>query len=203
MTNKLSSPAWRWSRRPFFADNGFTILEVLAALTLTGLIMLAIFSTLQNTYTIWWRSHTEGDPERISRLLTRRLEDLLTSAYLYPYHDQKIPLLSGDHKGFSLPVHGPGGLLRAGFFLREDSLVYWCEDLRNPEKETFEEILVTGVQEIEFAYLDGKTGLWHSFWQENYYPRLVSLRKIHLRRGEEIRILPPVTIPLWVGTVYD
>lgn len=178
-------------------------MEVLAALTLTGLIMLAIFSTLQNTYTVWWRSHTGGEPERISRLLTRRLEDVLNSAYLYPYYDQKIPLLSGDHRGFSLPVYGPDGLLRAGFLLREDSLIYCCENLRNPEKSTFEKILVTGVQEINFAYLDEKTGIWRSSWQENYYPRLVSLRNIHLQRGEGIQILPPVIIRLWVGTEYD
>lgn len=202
MTNKSSSPACRWSRQTLFTDNGFTLLEVLAALTLTGLIMLAIFSTLQNTYTVWWRSHTGGDPERISRLITRRLEDLLNSAYLYPYYDQKIPLLSGDHRGFSLPVYGPDGLLRAGLSLNDGALIYSCVNLRNPQ-ETFTETLVAEVQEISFAYLDGKTGLWRSSWQENYYPQLVSVRNIRLRQGEKELILPPVTIPLWVGMEYE
>lgn len=203
MTNKSPFPGCRWNEKTFSADKGFTLLEVLAALTLTGLILLAIFFALQNTYTVWWRSHTGGDTERISRLITRRLEEVLNSAYLYPYHDQKITLLSGDHRGFSLPVYGPDGLVRAGFLLKENSLVYYCEDLRNPEESASEEILVSGVQEINFAYLDEETGIWRSSWQENYYPRLVSLKDIRLRRGEEDQKLPPVIIPLWVGTEYE
>lgn len=201
MKNKSSYTSYGWKNKTPSNNEGFTLLEVLAALTLMGLIMLTVFLAFQNTYTIWERSHNQGETERITRLITRRLENVLGSVYLYPYRDRKITLLTGDYQGFSLPVYSEEGLGRAEFRLIENSLIYRLENLRNSEIKS-EELLVTKLQTMEFSYLD-QAGVWRDYWREDYYPRLVSIRNIRLDSKEGEDDLPPIILPLLVGTEYE
>ncbi|NLY89631.1 MAG: hypothetical protein GX085_08460 [Firmicutes bacterium] len=141
-----------------------------------------------------------GDKERVIRLLIRRLEQVLDAAYFCPYTGGELPLLNGDPQGFSLPVSRQGVPGRAGFSLRHGDLVYRWEGIRDGEVR--EKTIVTGMSGAVFSYLDGKTGVWLPFWQEDYYPRLV---RLHLNWREETGESPPLPdliLPVLVGTEY-
>lgn len=201
MNARLPSPGWRRSKAFFLTDRGFTLFEVLVAITLTGFVLLGILNVLQNTAVFSWRSYTRGDKERVLRLVARRLEETLNSAYLCPYLGVELPLLDGDMRGFSLPVSREGVPGRAGFFLRAGSLVYRWEGIRDGEVQ--EETVAAGFPEAAFSYLDGKTGLWLSYWRNEYYPRLVRLR-LNWREAEsdEKDPFPDIILPILVGTEY-
>jgi prepilin-type N-terminal cleavage/methylation domain-containing protein len=200
---RLPSPGWKRSKTFFFTGRGFTLLEVLVTITLTGFILLGILTVLQNTAVFSWRSYTRGDKERVIRLLTRRLEETLNSAYFCPYLGVELPLLTGDPQGFSLPVCREGVPGRAGYFLRDGDLIYRWEGIR--DGEVTEEAVVTRLPGGAFSYLDGKTGIWLSLWREEYYPRLVRLR-LNWREAEveteATGLLPDLIFPVLVGTEY-
>ena len=200
MSARLLSPGWKRSKA-FFAGRGFTLFEVLVTITLTGFILLGILTVLQNATVFSWRSYTRGDKERVLRLVTRRLEETLNSAYLCPYLGVELPLLTGDPQGFSLPVCREGVPGRAGFVLRGGALIYRWEGIRDGEVK--EETVVTRLPEGAFSYLNGKTGIWLSLWQEDYYPRLVRLR-LNWRgaEAEAAGLLPDLILPILVGTEY-
>ena len=198
---RLPSPGWKRSKAFSPSSRGFTLFEVLVAITLTGFIMLGILNVLQNTAAFSRRSYSRGDEERAIRLLTRRLEETLNSAYLCPYLGVELTLLRGDTRGFTLPVCREGAPGRAGFFLRAGGLVYQWEGIR--DGEVTEETVIARLPEAAFSYLDGKTGLWVSYWQEDYYPRLVRLR-LNWREAETggSGPLPDIIFPVVVGTEY-
>lgn len=200
MSERLPFPGWKRSKAFFRTGRGFTLFEVLVTITLTGFIMLGIITVLQNTADFSWRSYTRGDKERVLRLLTRRLEEILGSAYLCPYIGEKLQLLNGNTQGFSLPVSREGVTGRVGFFLHDGDLVYRWEGIR--DGEVAEETVITRLPGAVFSYLDGKSGLWIPYWQEDYYPRLVRLRLHWQEETGESEPLPDLIFPILVGTEY-
>lgn len=199
---RLRSPNWKQSKIFFFTGRGFTLFEVLVTITLTGFIMLGILSALQNTAVFSRRSYARGDKERIIRLVTRRLEETVGSAYLYLHDDGRVSLLKGDMLGFSLPVYREAVLGQAGFTLRDGNLIYRWEGIR--DGKVWDETIATQLPPgAVFSYLDGKTGIWHSTWQESYYPRLVRLRlKGEGGQAGAADPIPDIILPILVGTEY-
>lgn len=182
-------------------DAGFTLLEVLMALTLTGMVMLAALSLLRNTYGLWQRNFSEDATTRAARLLTINMRRIVDRAYYYPYLDGKIEHLRGTDDGFDLPVVTErNGIQREGLYFAEGQIVIRQYDTAQPN-EVREELLLEKVAAAKFTYLQADRGVWVDYWDDRDYPRLIRL-EISLRAedtaGGEKRV-PPLVVSIPVG----
>lgn len=182
-------------------ESGFTLLEVILALTLTGMIVLTALSLLRNTYGLWQRNFSEDDPTRAARLLMMNMRQTVDRAYYYPYLDGKIKHLQGAADGFDLPVITESdGIGRAGLYYTEEQIFYRQFSLAHPQ-EAQAILLLDNVAAAKFTYLQADYGVWVDYWDDRDYPRLVRLEvslKPKNTTGGEKRV-PPLIISIPVG----
>lgn len=190
--------------------SGFTLLEVMAALTLTGLVVMAALTLYGNGYTVYQHSMTRGKPEKVTLLIYQRVAEQLGAAYRYPFSDQRFPSFAGTASAFRMLTDGEKGLASEELLLTDGKLVYRKESLRNP-KEKREETILTGVAG-EFRYMDESAETWRSDWtEESAYPALLRLdlqvysqsnREDQGGGGSLRQDLPPLVFPIMVGREY-
>ena len=184
-------------------EEGFTLLEVVIALTLTGFLLLMLSPTVFNLQRLLFRENEAAIVNRIQRLIYRKLGEILGNAYLYPFYDGKVESFSGEQWSFSLPIITKQGLTRAEIFINGEKLVArWESYHSDEEKEKDEPAMVVLTDELvtpSFSYLDGKTGVWRNAWHEEYYPRLVQFNAAIEQQDSKTRALIPIVIPLKVG----
>jgi hypothetical protein len=182
-------------------EEGFTLLEVVIALTLTGFLLLMLSPTVFNLQRLLFRENEAAIVNRIQRLIYRKLGEILGNAYLYPFYDGKVESFSGEQWGFSLPVVTKQGLARAELFINGEKLIARWERYHSDEENDEQEMVVLTNQLVTsaFSYLDGKTGVWRNAWHEDYYPRLVQFNAAIEQQDSKTRALIPIVIPLKVG----
>jgi prepilin-type N-terminal cleavage/methylation domain-containing protein len=189
-------------------EEGFTLLEVIIALTLTGVILFMLSPALFNIEHLLFRENEGAEVSRVQRLISRKMEEILGNAYLYPFYDGRLDSFSGDAWGFSLPTVTEKGLGQTEVRIDGEQLFIKWESFHtnhNSEEVTEEpEIIMLTAQlnESSFSYLDEKTGTWISSWYEDYYPRLVQFNSALIQaEGAECKLVP-IILPLKVGQVY-
>jgi prepilin-type N-terminal cleavage/methylation domain-containing protein len=190
--------------------SGFTLLEVMAALTLTGLVIMAALALYGNSYTVYQHSMTRGKLENVTLLIYQRVAEQLGVAYQYPFYDQRSSSFQGTASAFRMLTDGENGIAIEELMLTDGKLVYKKESLRNPEEKR-EETILTGVTG-EFQYIDESAEAWRSDWTEDRaYPALLRLDlQVHSKsnrkdRGGDSSLrqdLPPLVFPIMVGREY-
>lgn len=190
--------------------SGFTLLEVMAALTLTGLVIMAALALYGNSYTVYRHSMTRGKPENVTLLIYERVAEQLGAAYRYPFYDQRFPSFQGTASAFRMLTDGEKGIAIEELMLTAGKLVYKKESLRNPEEKR-EETILTGVAG-EFLYMDESVEAWRSDWtEERAYPSLLRLDlQVHSKSSREYQggdsslsqDFPPLVFPIMVGREY-
>lgn len=186
-------------------EAAFTLLEVLLALTLTGILFILIAPALSNLSRFMFRTDDTVEHSRIQRLLYRKIAETLDNAYWYPYYDGKLPGFTGDERGFSVPAVRDDGLGQAEFQLNGGELIFrWSlfpQPNMAPEERGSRVTMVLTDQLIDaaFSYLDGKSGVWRSVWAEEYFPRLVRFTGGFQHRSGQETLLVPLVFPIRVG----
>lgn len=186
-------------------EAAFTLLEVLLALTLTGILLVLISPAFSNLSRFLFRAYDTAELSRTQRLLYRKIAETLDNAYCYPYFDDRIPGFTGDEKGFKVPVVTQDGLGQAEFQLQGEELIFkwscWQRPNLKPEEIGKEEtwILTNQLVTPSFSYLDGRSGVWRSVWDEEYYPRLVRFTSSFRHRNGRETILVPLVFPIRIG----
>lgn len=185
-------------RVPKRQDNntqGFTLLEVICALAILGLVTLAALTFLGQSFRLWEHNATWGAEERRVRVVTRRFEDFTGRLYA-----GKMP--QGENSGFHGEDIAIEGWLEAddGLFLTgitwnasDQTLVYWEES--GGKREEMQ--LAAGVDAFELQYLNEDQS-WVSTWEEqtplpaairwewNYRKKTMPPCIIAIRGGQEI-----------------
>ena len=163
---------------------GFTLLELLIAITLSIVILGILFAALRLGYKAQAKGNERNEQSQKIRILSDRIAWLFRGAY--PYYrntiDEEKLFFDGkpDRAGFvtsSVDIHGLGPEDRAG--LKWVSIFADREGLKIREKvyflkDVFDDtggkvyLLDPDVSKIEFAYYDisegGKEGVWVSEW---------------------------------------
>ncbi|MGH6943464.1 MAG: prepilin-type N-terminal cleavage/methylation domain-containing protein [Geminicoccaceae bacterium] len=180
------------------AQRGFTLLELLVAITLLGLLMAALFGGLRLGARIWETSVTRLDASSrvqiVQGFLRQRLAEMLPVSVVVEESGREAPWLRGapDSLRFAslLPEH-----LGSGVYLMELALddAGDVEKTRNlvlrwrpfePRAQTgapaHERVLLERVSAIELAYfgaLDPRAmPVWSRDWQGQSAPRLIRLQ---------------------------
>lgn len=176
-------------------SRGFTLLELLLAVTLLGIIMLLLFSALRMGTTSWRSVQQRADAVEQRYLLNRFLNRELAGAV--PIRGPKRQLMfRGDQKAVAFvsefpPHRGNGGLytVRLGENPRLDrrDLVYRFERLNDTAEwppllnDAQEKILLKDISNFDIAYLGrtvrGQTQDWSATWdQASHPPDLIRIR---------------------------
>lgn len=186
-------------------DAGFTLLEVLVAISVLGVVLVLLTQGVQFGLRAT-RMQAEfrdrhGDMEVIDRALRRMIA--LTDPGTYP----EPPTLRGTARTLSftteLPIHGAGPSLLADVALSARPgrlLLRWTPhrhvELFGAAPAWQETIILDGVERVEFAYrAPGASGAWASTWNADSLPSLIRIRIVFLD-GSGRRWPPIVAAPV-------
>ena len=187
--------------RRFRSDlRGFTLLELLIAITLLGLIMATLFGGLRLAARSWDAGEARVDRVTQVRAVTRFLKNELNSIYPMRWKKSTTPALAfiGEKDSIQfigqLPSHfGVGGLRLISFSMEAQdssqtlimkSAARHADDVDFAGLETAEKTeLMKDVEEMEFSYFGAETleaePKWLPRWQDPQ--RLPNLIKVTLK----------------------
>lgn len=219
---RVSAEACREARR----EGGFTLLELLVALALVGLIVAMLFGSLRFGIRVW-----EAGNETIEASAELRL----VQGFIRRQLGQAFPVVRSKRSGDSyvefdgqrdslafvapMPAHlGGGGLYQITLTVERSSGDYsllmarrlFHPDVDDDVDDDEPMVLIEGLRDIEFAYFGAEDNTrspeWHSEWRE--MDRLPSLVRIaaefprdEKRQWPELVVAP--VIDMDAGCIYD
>jgi len=206
-------------------DAGFSLVEVLVALVLLGLLSMALFFSVRFGVSAWQRGGERSDQIHTSMLVQDLLRRLIGQAYPFLLPDGTgagrldfagtttsldflapvpVALASGGRARFNLAIEGGAGAFHLVLRSRPELAAGTA-----PAELTRKTLLAT-VEAAEFAYFGvtqaQSVAQWHERWSaEISLPALVRLR-VRFARSDprlwpELTIAPRITAD--VGCEYD
>ncbi|MGH1482979.1 MAG: prepilin-type N-terminal cleavage/methylation domain-containing protein [Geminicoccales bacterium] len=212
-------------RRCRRTSGGFTLLELMVAMTLLGLLMTALFGGLRLGARVWEVSDRVFDDE--SRILTtqRFLRDRLEQTFPARHRDDdgSGPIVfSGDRTSLRFASTMPDSLGPGPFIMElvlehgphqeaaQDLTLRWRtigtgeNDAGNAADQR---VLISDLAIIDFAYFGSKDDArsppgWHSTWQDQ--ETLPDLIRLDFGAGEgAVADWPPLIVSLMVNAWHD
>lgn len=162
-------------------SNGFTLLEILVAISIFAVILSVIFASYTGTFRIIEELESQSEIYEMARIAIGRIQEDLESACLYKTDEASEPGRAGQFVGEDKEVSGrdadtlrflsmahldldkegeTGGRAEIGYYLKENEeangLVLYRTDTPEfeeaPEEETGGLILCEGLYSINFTY---------------------------------------------------
>jgi general secretion pathway protein J len=181
------------------AEGGFTLLELLIAITLLGLLLAALFGGLRLGARAWERSEERLDQSARLQVVHNFLRDRLAQAYPLEREEgaeRSTLVFAGDADTLQFVTLMPEylGAGFAEFTLAVDDqsevmnlVVRWRRfdpvDLPPADEEPQVKVLLEDIERLEIAYFGAlgqdQPALWHDQWLEvRQLPQLVRIRVI-------------------------
>ena len=196
--------------------SGFTLLELLIALSIVGVLLAIAFGGLRTGIMAWTRGEDRAEVQQRARGLSQILVRAVGGAY--PYQGviadagQKRIFFNGAGQRLefvtqtpALPSGVPAAFTAVGIALEDDAqgraLVVRQRIL--PNREPFKDATVAlrdpTVQGLELRYLSAE-GSWTDSWDASTEKKLPSAIRIRVStvRGDRLEPSPPVTVSLRV-----
>lgn len=177
---------------------GFTLVEVLIALSLFGLMLGMIFTILTMASRTWEAAEPRAAALDSRLVLERFLQRHLAAAPVWP-DSQNRPSFAGDSHQLTfvafpplvIGMKGPQRfrLLKDGDRLKVQVLTITAE-LPEDERRMRDLVLLERVEKVQFRYFGD--GEWHDDWTKHTLPRLVEMT-LETRDGFP---WPPVVVAL-------
>ena len=166
------------SQRVFIRQSGFTLIEVIIAMSIFAIVALLAYSGLYSV--ISSKSHTEASLERLrelqmtilslngdlQQLSERNAHDALGGKLLNISTQDSNYILTFTRSGWRNPANLPRSTLqRVAYKLDEDTLIrhYWTHVDRADDEQLVERKLITNIESLELRYLDDKNQ-WQTDW---------------------------------------
>lgn len=201
-------------------ESGFTLLELLIAMSLLGFLTVLLFNGLSFGTQVWQRTDSVSEQTNRLRNVQAELSRDLTHAYPMMIADPTKPHVDFEGYAESLsyltPSHEkPGGLLRVTLkttpkdkekiLIRESQL-----ELALPHVPPKQQSLLSGIKSLEFAYYGAITRddapSWHKTWvHHTRLPQLIRLRlafeDVRAPKWPELVIAPRIMAD--IGCTFD
>jgi general secretion pathway protein J len=167
------------------SDCGFTLLELLIAVIIFSLIAAMAYSGLNNVLNA--RSKTEARVQQLYQLqmaltlMERDVEQTVDRPVRDQYGDEKPALVGNEygdflleftHTGWLNPLSAPrSNLQRVAYWVKDEKLyrTIWYVLDRAQDSKHYDTVLLDGVKNLEFKYLDNKNE-----WQRSWPPQNLS-----------------------------
>lgn len=199
---------------------GFTLLEVLLALTLLALVMTLLFSSMRFGGRAWDRVAENAQSGESAHLAQAFLRRTLASVRVVSEADtgegdeldEPPAVVAGDSRRLSFvappPAHWSDAPLyhyevlrqrrdgRAVLLLRYRPIIPWEKNM--DRGETQEVVLIEDIKTVRFGYYgsaeeDAPEARWQSSWDADFLPRLV---RMELESDSERPSWPPLVFTL-------
>ncbi len=190
-------------------DTGFTLIEVLVAISLLSLILVLLFNTLFTTSRSWHLGQTKINTNNDLRIASGFIRKYINQAVPIQWQDngkKQLLFFGNEHEitfVTNLPSHrGGGGLYLVSLRSSEGQskhlmIQYQYADTGQinsiiNSKQNDETILIENIEQLEFSYFGKKEQKddpdWHSDWNDALLmPELVRCR---LSQKDPARIWP-------------
>lgn len=191
-------PAYRWV---CVREKGFTLLEILIAMTILSLIAVLIGSSLRLGIRAWERGEADIESSQNIRFFVERLSRQIKSAYPYQIQIDGEKAIAFQGKSDSIffvtsSVRGnEGGLKWFSYFVKDGSLI--VQEGMLPDKKVMEkvsedgEVLDLNVSELKFEYFSSEKKEWKESWDsKTELPGAVKIEADHM---------PPVIVSVPSG----
>lgn len=159
-------------------QSGFTLIEVIIAMSIFAIVSLLAYSGLHSV--INSKTHTEGSLERLrelqmtmlslngdlQQLSNRNGRDALGGVLLNVSTQNSDYILSFTRNGWRNPANQPRSTLqRVAYKLDEDKLIrlYWPHVDRADDEQLVERTLIGNIESLELRFLDDKNQ-WQTDW---------------------------------------
>jgi len=156
---------------------GFTLLELLVALAIFGLVAVMAYGGLGTV--LEQRAHTDASAQRLAALqktyvvMQRDIEQAVARAIRDEYGDQQAPLAAAPvfqltRGGWSNPAGRPrSSLQRVGYDLEEQQLVRYAWPVldRSQDSQPLQQSLADNIVSMQVRYLDAASN-----WQDSWPP---------------------------------
>lgn len=196
-------------------EEGFTLVEVLAAVTITAIILVSLFALLEQSFDLWRAVGTYNHWEQNLRVLEAQLSADLHNLYFSPLTRKN--LLRGSPHSIEFYRLSSKGIMKKisySFNSYERKLIKEVDYLGTAKKEKLEFFADLEIEELEFQFYASQAEYFKSYWSqeeiaaelatkqmkeqlENYLPQAVQL-KIKLAKVE----LPVLLIENFKGRNY-
>jgi general secretion pathway protein J len=173
-------------------NKGFTLLELIIALTIVAVIVVIIFGALRIGIRAWEKGEKDVDSRQRQRIVLDLIKRQLASISVSEVwgRDQQMVSLKGDHKSVEFVSHipmTPGnrfGMVYVKYAVRQakgegkENLTFYEKNIAlpgkksgadNPDEGDFSE-LIPGMKSIVFEYLKDRPGEAASLWQKSWDP---------------------------------
>lgn len=206
---------------PDFKERGFTLLELIIAFAILGVIILIIGSGLRIGVKAWEKGEEIVDETQRIRVPWERLSFELRSAYPYQTDKMADKKIAFEGKSDSLSfvtsaieTDGKGGLKWVSYYIKDNGLM--LKEKRLPDKELDEAkgkeiILDPWIKDIRFEYYEKNKEDWETYWDSKEKGRLPEVIKVSIYlkqkgsdRKEELP-LPPllILVPIAYSTEWS
>jgi len=171
---------------------GFTLLELMIAITITAVIVVIIFGALRISIRAWEKGEKDVDMRQRQRIVLDLIKRQLASTCVREAwgKDRQLVSLKGDNKSIEFVSHIPMvpgnrfGLVYVQYAVKQDkdnlkehltfyekniALLDKKSDAVNPDASDFSELL-PGMKSIVFEYLKERPGEETSPWQNGWDP---------------------------------
>jgi len=160
------------------ACDGFTLLELLVALSIFGLLAAMSYSGLQAV--LEQQSHTEqaayrlGELQKVYLVMQRDIEQIVPRTVRDEFGDAQLPLIGGDalqltRGGWRNPAGRQRSTLqRVGYAYDDDEQLVrysWSVLDRAQDSEPLQQPLIEDVERMGLRYLDGNDE-WREEWPD-------------------------------------
>lgn len=175
------------------SEAGFTLLEVISSLLITGVVAFTVLAMVNQSMNLWQKSWAWGAEDRGIRLVSRNMEDICTKIYGGGLPKGEQQGFTGEPQEFGGLIEGEDGLVRAGvrWDTEEKTIFYWVESSKGRQ----EKLLCEKVDEAEFSYLDREQGSWSDRWTDQTpLPAVIRLRWKTLKKT-----MPAVVVAIQNG----
>lgn len=182
---------------------GFTLLETVVAMVVTGLIILTVAGSLSAVTSGWDRGEMRFAAREADRILGSRLGRELAVLDRGPFGAGVA--LAGTRERLEFAAAGEYGPRRLVCAYEGGRVVLREHVLRRLDAES-EIVLAEGVDGLEFSYYDASARSWQSDWPGETRPHPPALVRVELiRRAEDgsPRRSAPVVLPVNAGRVYS
>lgn len=195
-------------------SRGFTLLEVLIALTIFGIVVVVIYGSLNLAIKAWERGETDAERNQETRIIADIIEQQVRSTYPYCFREgnEETPAFRGERQSarfistIGLATGDIVGLVFVSYFIEPGKGLMLCEK-RVFSKKMFEDesslreesiLLSSSVSEISFEY-ETEDGEWKEYWDIKemlVFPRSMRITLEFLKSESGEKQATVLSIPL-------